>query len=154
VRPDQTGWNVASSVGELGVLGGTWYELLRQPDGVRRVAASVEAVAWTMGLTQLSKALINRNRPVLYTEDATDAMTDVDSHRSMPSGHTSLSFAAATFYALEMDDKKGFGRFWPLAAATGVGAMRMLAARHFTTDVLAGAALGAGTAIVFHTIRF
>lgn len=154
VRSERPGWNVASTVAEFGLLGATWYELARQPDGLRRVAASVEAVGWTIGLNELSNAIIDRNRPVLYTADAAEAATELDSHRSMPSGHTSISFAAATSYVLSMSHKQGLSRFWPLVAAAGVGAMRMAAARHFTTDVLAGAALGTATAVVVHTIRF
>jgi membrane-associated phospholipid phosphatase len=154
VRTEQPGWNVASTVLELGLLGATWYEMSGQADGRGRVAASLEAVAWTIGLNELSNAIIDRERPVLYTEEAAEAMTEVDSHRSMPSGHTSISFAAATSYVLSMSHKRGLSRFWPLAAAAGVGVMRMAAARHFTTDVLAGAALGSGTAIVIHAIRF
>jgi len=154
VRPEQSGWNIGSTVAELTLLGTTWYEMSREADGWRRVAASVEAVAWTIGINELSNAIIDRSRPVLYTEDAVEAMARVDSHRSLPSGHTSISFAAAMSYALSMAHKEGFSRFWPLAAATAVGAMRLAAARHFTTDVLAGAALGAGTAIVIHAIRF
>ena len=154
VRPEQATWSHASTVLEIGLLGATWYDMSRQDGGWKRVATSLEAVGWTAGLNQLSKALLDRNRPVLYTEDATEAATKVDSHRSMPSGHTSISFAAATSYVLSMPHKRGFRRYWPLAAAAGVGAMRLMAARHFTTDVLAGAALGAGTAVVVHVIRF
>lgn len=151
VRTERPGWHVASTVIELGLVGVTWYELRQQPQGRARLAASLEAVGWTIGLNELSNALIDRNRPVLYTEDAAEASADVDSHRSMPSGHTSISFAAATSYVLSMSRKEGLARPWPLVAAA---AMRMAAARHFTTDVLAGAALGSATALVVHAIRF
>jgi membrane-associated phospholipid phosphatase len=154
IATERRGWDIASTVGELGIAAGTWIEMYRRPDGVRHVAASFEAAAWTFGIGQLSKAIIDRNRPILYTEDAVEAALEVDSHRSMPSGHTSISFALATSYWLSMDHKKGLGRWWPIIAAAGVGAMRMAAARHFTTDVLLGAALGTGTAIVIHEIRF
>jgi membrane-associated phospholipid phosphatase len=154
VRPEQSGWDIASSVTELGLAAGTLYEMYRQPDGTRYVLASVESAAWTFGLTQVSKAIINRKRPVLYTEDAEEAATHVGSHRSLPSGHASFAFALATSYVLSMKNKKGVGRYWPLAAAAAISAMRVAAARHFPTDVIAGAAVGAGTAIVIHEIRF
>jgi len=154
IGPVRQGWDYASTVAELGIAAGTWYEMYRRPNGVRHVAASFEAAAWTFGIGQLSKAIIDRNRPIMYTEDAVEAALEVDNHRSMPSGHTSLSFALATSYWLSMDHKRGLGRWWPMIAAAGVGAMRLAAARHFTTDVLVGAALGTGTAIVIHEIRF
>ena len=72
----------------------------------------------------------------------------------MYSGHTSTSFVLATSYVLSMSHKKGLGRFWPFIAAAGVGAMRVAAGKHFPTDVLVGAVMGSGTALVVHKIRF
>ena len=151
---EKTGWGVASWVAELGLAGGTWYELYNLSNGNADVAASFEATAWTFGVTQLAKAVINRNRPVLYSEDAIRAQESVNSHRSMYSGHTSVSFALGTSYFLSMSHKKGLGRSWPLIAAAGIGAMRVAAGKHFPTDVLVGAVLGTATAIVMHEIRF
>ena len=150
----KTGWGVASTVAEVGLAAGTWYELYKLPDGTEHVAASFEATAWTFGMTRFAKAVIDRNRPVLYSEDAIEAQEDVNSHRSMPSGHTSVAFALGTSYYLSMSHKKGLARFWPLITAVGIGAMRVAAAKHFPTDVLVGAVVGTGTAIVIHEIRF
>jgi membrane-associated phospholipid phosphatase len=151
---ENSGWGVASSIGEIGLAAGTWYELYKLPNGNRHVAVSVEAAAWNLGVTILAKALFNRNRPVLYTEDAIVARESLNSHRSMYSGHTSTAFVLATSYFLSMSHKKGLGRYWPLIAATGVGVMRVAAGKHFPTDVFVGAAVGSGTAIVLHQIRF
>ena len=148
------GWDAASSVAEFGLMAGTWYELYKLPNGTERLAASVEAATWNFGVTRLAKAVFNRNRPVLYTEDAIGAQEKVTSHRSMYSGHTSTSFVLATSYVLSMSHKKGLGRFWPLIAAAGIGAMRVAAGKHFPTDVLVGAVMGSGTALVIHEIRF
>ncbi len=65
---------------------------------------------------------------------------------SFPSGHTSFSFNTAT--ALYLVFPK-----WYVAApaylwATGVGYSRMHLGMHYPTDVLAGAIVGAGTAIL------
>ena len=154
VSRERAAWNVASSVGGFGLMTGTWYELYKLPNGTKHLAASVEAAAWNFGVTRLAKAAFNRNRPVLYTEDGIEAQGSLTSHRSMYSGHTSTSFVLATSYVLSMSHKNGLDRFWPLIAAAGVGAMRVAAGKHFPTDVLVGAVMGSGTAIVLHQIRF
>ena len=78
----------------------------------------------------------------------------MNSHRSMYSGHTSVSFALGTSYFLSMNQKRGLGRSWPLISSAAIGAMRVAAGKHFPTDVLVGAVMGSGTAIVLHEIRF
>ena len=154
VSTERTGWGDASGVGILALAGGTWYELYNLSNGNAHGAASLEAVAWTFGANQLAKAIINRNRPVLYSEDAIEARESVNSHRSMYSGHTSVSFALGTSYFLSMSHKKGLARSWPLISSAAIGAMRLAAAKHFPTDVVVGAVLGSATAILMHQIRF
>jgi membrane-associated phospholipid phosphatase len=133
---------------------GTWYELYKLPNGTKHLATSIETAAWNFGITRLFKAVFNRNRPVLYTEDAIEAQSQVTNHRSMYSGHTSTSFGLATSYVLSMSHKEGLSRYWPIIAAAGVGAMRVAAAKHFPTDVFVAAAMGSGTAFIVDRIRF
>jgi len=147
-------WSYASTVAGFGLLAATWNELYRLPNGRKHLAASVEAAAWNYGLTRLAKAAFDRKRPVLYTVDGVAAQARPSSHRSMYSGHTSTAFVLATSYVLSMRHKNGLERFWPLVAAAGVGAMRVAAGKHFPTDVFVGAAMGSGTALVLHRIRF
>ncbi len=154
VSTENTGWGNASWVGLLGLAAGTWYELNKQPNGNADVAASVEASAWTVGVNQVAKAVFNRNRPVLYSEDAIEVQRSVNSHRSMYSGHTAVSFALGTSYYLSMSDRTGFDRSWPLISAAVIGALRLAAGKHFPTDVLVGAILGIATSAVVHEIRF
>ena len=141
-------------VGEFGLLAGTWYELYKLPNGTKHLAASVEAAAWNFGVTRLAKAVFNRNRPVLYTEDSIEAQESLSSHRSMYSGHTAVSFALGTSYYLSMSQKEGLDRSWPLISSAVIGAMRLAAGKHFPTDVLVGAVLGITTSMVIHEIRF
>lgn len=154
VSTEKTGWNVASWLALLAMAGGTWYELNKLSNGNQHVTASFEATAWTAGVNQVAKAVFNRNRPVLYSEDAMEAQRTVNSHRSMYSGHTAVSFALGTSYYLSMSDKTGFDRSWPLISAAVIGAMRLAAGKHFPTDVLVGALLGIATSAVVHEIRF
>ena len=69
VSTERSAWGIASWVGEFGLVASTWYELYKLPNGTKHLAASVEAAAWNFGMTRLAKAVFNRNRPVLYTED-------------------------------------------------------------------------------------
>ncbi len=154
VSTERTEWDTVSDVAILALAGGTWYELSTLSNGNANVAASVEATAWTYGVTELAKAVFNRNRPVLYSEDAMEARESVNSHRSMYSGHTAVSFALGTSYFLSMSQKDGLGRTWPLISAATIAALRLAAAKHFPTDIVVGAVLGTVTAIVMHEIRF
>jgi len=154
VSTERTEFDTVSDVMILLLAGGTWYDLSTLPDGNADVAASIEATAWTYGVNQVAKAIINRNRPVLYSEDAIEAQENPNSHRSMYSAHASTSFAMGTSYFLSMDDKNGLGRTWPLISAAAIAGLRLAAAKHFPTDILVGVALGTVTAIVFHAIRF
>ncbi|WP_149554760.1 phosphatase PAP2 family protein [Treponema pectinovorum] len=103
------------------------------------------------GLKELTKLAINRARPFMYFEPSTypkDDIEDGDWANSFLSGHTTMAFAGATFTSYV------FYKYFPgsqykyavvassyaLACATGL--FRILAGKHFVTDVLAGAVLG------------
>lgn len=154
VSTERPEWDLVADVGILVLAGASWYDLSTLPDGNADVAASIEATAWTFGVNQLAKAIIDRNRPVLYSEDAVEHRESVNSHRSMYSAHASTAFAMGTSYFLSMDDKDGLSRTWPLISAAAVAGLRLAAAKHFPTDILVGVALGTVTAIVIHSIRF
>ncbi len=62
-------------------------------------------------------------------------------YSSFPSGHTTVSFAAATVFALEYRDKP-IVPIIAYSAATMIGLSRITENKHWSTDVLAGAALG------------
>lgn len=135
----------------LGVAGGA---LVASVSGVSAdrargdAAVLVNAVAWTSVAAEWTKALIHRSRPVLYTAQAASAARDRDNRRSFPSGHATAAFALATSYAV-MAQRQHLPHairndVLLFSGAAGVGALRIAAGRHFTTDVLGGALLGAG----------
>jgi hypothetical protein len=118
-------------------------------------AVFVNAAVWSTAASQWLKLAFHRERPVMYTADAPAAAGDPDNRESFPSGHATLAFATATAYAVmaERQHLPHAGRNTALLyiGATGVAALRVAGGRHFPTDVLAGAALGA--AVGWLTVR-
>ena len=123
---DEKDWSTASDVGRTGLvivaLGlpavqGDW-------KGVKQAAFSIGATSLvTTGL----KAAISEERP------------DESDDRSFPSGHTSVSFAAAA----TLHKRHGWEVGLPAhAVAAFVGVARVKADKHFVHDVIAGAVIG------------
>ena len=155
VRLDSKGAGTASNVLLVGVVGGGF--LASKTSG--NAAMMANALAFTSLATEWTKALVHRSRPILYTAQAPSAAGDRDNRRSFPSGHTATAFAVATSYAV-MAHRQHLphatrNSILLLSGAAGVGSMRVAAGRHFVTDVMGGAVLGAGigwlTAKVFPT---
>ena len=154
VRTEQPAWGRASDVVLLGLVGGTWFDLGRREGGRKHLLTSLEALGWTQASTQILKNATNRSRPVMYTEDAADVAGEPGNQRSFPSGHTSAAFSLATSYFLSAKQLTGESRWWIFVPAVFVVVARIAAAKHFTTDVLAGAAIGTVTSLVVYEIRF
>lgn len=154
IGPERSAWDLASMVGLLGLAAGTWADQARVDGASRRVASAVEATAWAVSIAEVVKALVARKRPVLYTPDAPRVAHVIDNQRSFPSGHAAAAFAAATTYWLNVPERPRGVRLALIAAATGIGVMRVTARRHFPSDVVGGAALGVGTALVVQEVRF
>jgi len=97
----------------------------------------LESSALTLGVTYALKYTVDEDRP------------DGGKH-SFPSGHTSISFSAAEF----MRSRYGWDYGLPAYSLAGfVGYSRVEADRHHVHDVLAGAAVGVLSSMLFTTPR-
>jgi len=91
--------------------------------GARLLRAQIVSQVVTHSL----KYAVHRTRP------------DGSTNNSFPSGHTSVSFASATVLQREFGWKVGLPAY---AIASYIGMSRVEGKRHFTSDVLFGAAIG------------
>lgn len=113
-----------------------------------------EALAATLLVTQTMKLLFLRPRPLAYNLDnPEEERFDGDARLSFPSGHTSITFASATAFAVPWFTRhNGMLSFAGVAAAytaaSFVAVMRILGGKHFITDVIAGAAVGIGVGLL------
>ena len=96
------------------------------------------------------KNIINRPRPAeTYPQDVFPYKNTTG--QSFPSGHTSMAFVTATSLSLQF-------REWYVIVpaylwATAVGYSRMYLGVHYPSDVIAGAAVGAGSAFLAHWLN-
>ena len=89
-----------------------------------------------------------------FSKTARDA-NNRKAYSSFPSGHTTVAFAAATVFALEYRDKP-IVPIIAYSAASLIGVSRITENKHWSTDVLVGAALGflAGKQVVNNYHRY
>lgn len=108
-------------------------------------AASIVNLAFTSAL----KYSINRTRPFVTYPDITKKSGAASP--SFPSGHTSGAFATATSVSL------AYPKWYVIVPMFGwagaVGYSRMDLGVHYPSDVLAGAAIGAGSAWLTHYVN-
>lgn len=130
--------------------------LLATDDGSRQpwtlTTMYLETMALQGGLTYLVKNLFTRTRPYVYNDDPAvplAAKMETDARLSFYSGHTSSAFASMVFLAGVFGklypDSDARGWVWGgcLAAAATTGYLRYAAGKHYPTDILAGAVMGA-----------
>ena len=94
----------------------------------------VETAAACAGATLILKYAVKEKRP------------DGSDYHSFPSGHTSVSFASAAYLQRRYGWKFG-GPAYALSCYVAWG--RVYSKKHHWYDVLAGAAIGAGSAYIF-----
>ncbi len=115
----------------------------------------LEALAINSALTDLTKILVKRNRPLVYNDFVdTNLKLTKGARTSFFSGHTStvasMYFLTAKMYSDYYPDSKLKPVVWSTAflipATTGL--MRMKGGKHYFTDVLTGLIVGAVVGIV------
>ncbi|GAA4664747.1 bifunctional phosphatase PAP2/diacylglycerol kinase family protein [Streptomyces chumphonensis] len=116
--------------------------------GVRARRAAVRGVASlavaSATVNTIAKGAVRRRRPLLDAVPAIRQLKAQPVTTSFPSGHAASAAAFATGVALE---SRGWGALVaPLAAS--VAFSRVYTGVHYPSDVLAGAAIGAGVAVV------
>lgn len=119
-------WSKASSVGRDLLVGAALGVPAVQGDWRGDLQAGTSLLA-AGGTTFVLKELIHERRP------------DGSDNKSFPSGHTSVSFAAAATLEKRYGWKAGLPA---LGLASVVGLARVQADKHYVHDVLAGAAIG------------
>ena len=93
------------------------------------------------------KTIFNRPRPHETYPDEIFVLTTSSGH-SFPSGHTSLAFATAT--SLSLTHKKWYVIVPAYLWAGCVGYSRLYLGRHYPSDVICGAVVGAGSSVLSH----
>lgn len=104
----------------------------------------------TYSITEITKCLAGRIRPFLYNPKVAwqEKSGSADTRKSFFSGHTSISFASVVLLAQTYSAFYPESRWKPvvwgagLSAATLVGILRIVAGKHFPSDVLVGALVG------------
>lgn len=111
------------------------------------IASSARRVGLSVGAASLAavaiKQIVGRERPFESPGDSR-AFQPFSGHRSFPSGHSTIAFATATALVRESDSRWLPWVAYPAAAL--VGWSRVHDRQHWTSDVVAGAALGTWTA--------
>ncbi len=160
IAPTRPAAGRASDVLRAGLAAASWLELVDDgPVGHAGIVASMESALWAESTVHLVKALAGRKRPVLYTDAGIEVAHVVSNQRSLPSGHAATAAALATSYCLtrrklSSDNSPGWRCWLAVAGAVGVGVLRVAAAKHYPSDVLAGFAAGTATAFVVHAVKF
>jgi membrane-associated phospholipid phosphatase len=118
-------------------------------DGLVDVVIVVQAAALAADLNQLVKLAVGRQRPFVRYGNWTDPdrAPEPDDNLSFYSGHSSLAFslAAAAGTVSSLRGYRSTPWVWAggMTVATGIAALRMAGDKHYFSDVLTGAAIGA-----------
>ena len=120
---------------------------------LRNAAVMAAGTAVSYGLALGLKYAVKRDRPfVTYPDEFKDKTGhDYSDSYSFPSGHTTTAFATAT--ALTLDYPKWYVIVPSYAYAGTVAYSRMHLGVHYPSDVLTGALIGSGCAVLSHYVN-
>ncbi len=129
--------------------------VLAQGADYRPAARMVASEAGATLVVVAIKRLVRRPRPYqalpdVPARDAHHAAGAASDPYSFPSGHAALAFAVATSATLSDARLAAPAYVW----ATAVGVARVWHGVHYPSDVLVGAVIGAGSAVVAHLLPF
>lgn len=134
-------------------------------DGATAARALVygETIAASLALNSVAKYLVRRPRPYVYNPDPMvedyARRAKKDSHLSFYSGHAATAFAAAVssayLFTQASDDTAARTAVWAsgLFLAGATANLRVRAGKHFYSDVLVGAAAGAGLGLALPALH-
>jgi membrane-associated phospholipid phosphatase len=125
----------------------------RDNELLRDAAVMAVGTAVSYGITAGLKYAVKRDRPyITYPEDfANKTGHDYSDSYSFPSGHSTTAFATAT--ALTLDFPKWYVIVPSYAYAGTVAYSRMHLGVHYPSDVLTGALIGSGCAVLTHYVN-
>lgn len=137
--------SVRDAIPAAAVVAGTWLAatVIGEPEGRSEAYTMLEAAGFTAVTTETLKFAAGRSRP--------NETVHVDAWRrggsSFPSLHASAAFAIGTVLAESgNDDYRWLRRFIGYGLAAGTSYVRLHDNVHWTSDVVAGAAIGFATA--------
>ena len=113
-----------------------------------------ETITLNYGLNSITKSLVGRFRPFCYDENTEPKIKlDYDTRYSFYSGHSSTAFASAVFNIIMLSNQsdgiyKSIGIAMNIMNASAIATLRVLAAKHFFSDVLVGAIVGSCIAYI------
>lgn len=153
---------VLASIVQAGLIDGALIPLLDRSPGVAAQLSLINAQAFALNIliaTLLFKA-VARERPLIpdcRRDPGFDPLCDTGAYASFPSSHTSTAFTAAGLTCVHHAYLPLYGnKTWDLAAcaeslalAGATGLFRIIGDRHYTTDVLIGAAIGFSIGYVY-----
>jgi membrane-associated phospholipid phosphatase len=122
-------------------------------DLLRNAAVMAAGTAVAYGVTLGLKHTVKRERPFLtYPDDIVNKSgIDWSDSYSFPSGHSTMAFATAT--ALSLEYPKWYVIVPSYAYAGTVAYSRMHLGVHYPSDVLTGAIIGSGCAVLSHYVN-
>ena len=148
-NPREMLWRRYSDYGVAGLVAGSIaVPLASSSEQIQKLGAVSRAFAVNNLATTFLKHAVHRSRPKPTLSNAVPQ--DGDHAKSFPSGHSSNAMVAATSIVLMTPGKPLAFHAAIYGLGASIGMARIMADRHFLTDVLAGAAIGVGiTHVVF-----
>jgi len=125
-------------------------------DSRKEALILTQSLSTTFFTTQIIKVAFQRARPFTYSDTLHGqgpSPTGRDARMSFPSGHTSMAFAGlvttAALRTAGASTKEKVGWYGgAVALGSLTGALRIVAGKHYWTDVLGGALLGTGIGLL------